>query len=353
MFDWALAAVLAVSPPPAAVPPEQVLALPAELRERVRTEVLPGAPSSTQRLERLSDLIFDPQRGLGLVYREEATYSVGEVYATRAANCLTFTLLFVALAREAGLDVQPQEIAETLAWRQHNGTVYRNSHINVSVRIGLRRYTVDVARDIVALHRPSPISDRHLLSHYYNNLAMAELGINRTAVAQQHMQRALELGPSYSTHWSNAGVILLRAGDPQAAGQAYRRALELDPENSAALLNMIGLARRNDDARAEAEFRQRLDRVQQKDPLHHFLQGMDFERAGDPARAIRHYRRAIALHRTEHRFHAALARAYLRLGDTKRASRELARAAEFSEGDARAAYQAELRTVREGAKQEN
>ncbi len=360
MFTWLIALALAASTPvptpaPApgpdavavAAPPAQVMALPPELRERVHREVLKGAPSQTQRLERLAHFMFDAQSGLGMDYREDATYAVEQAYATRTANCLAFTMLFLALAREVGLDAYPQEIRETLSWREDADIVYRNNHINAAVRIGARGYVVDVAGDsVIARDDPVPVSDARLLSHYYNNLAVELLARGQAEAAAQQMTRALELDPAYAPHWSNAGVIRLRTGDAVSARQAYDRALALEPDEPGALFNMAGLANRIGDRRLEAEYRQRLERVQRKDPFHHVLQAMQYERAGDYPQAIRHYRRAIRLYPEEHRFYSALARAYLHNDEPRRAAKALARALALSDGATRAAYRAELDRLR-------
>lgn len=355
MHAWMLAAALALAAPqpPTAAPvvvtppqPTQLMALPPELRQRLHEEVIAGADAPRQRLERLVAFML-AEDGLRIAYDEDATHSVAQTYATRRANCLSFTLLFVAMARAVGLDAGPQEIGETLSWRQEGGTLYRNSHVNTGVRIDGRHYTVDVmGEQLIARDRPLPVPDTRLLAHYFNNLAMATLAERDTAAGLPLMATALSLDGDYAPLWSNAGVLHLHSGDVAAAERAYARALLLDPEDDGALFNMIGLARRLGDARREAEFRRRLARVQQRDPLHQFMQAMDHERNGDYGRAIDHYLRAIRLHRGEHRFHAALARAYLKAGDTRRAGRALARAQALSAGSAHAAYRAQLQELR-------
>lgn len=358
MCRWVLALVLVLCGPaqaagasnggaPHAGAHAAVTALPEELRERLHQENVGAASSASQRLRRLVRFMFEPETGLGLQYAEDATYDVGQAYAHRKVNCLTFTLLFLALAREVGLDAYPQELGETLSWHQDGGTLYRNSHVNAGVRIGNRLAVADVAGDwVIALHPPRRISHERLLSHYYNNLAIEHLTRNELPSAHQHMTTALSLAPTHATLWSNAGVLYQRSGDPGAAERAFLHALALEPDNAGALFNMIGLAHRLGDPRREADYRERLTKVQQHDPFHHFLQAMDFERVGDHAQAIAHYRRAIRLHRDEHRFHSALARAYLRAGDTRRAVKALARAQALSDGSTRAAYRTQLDTLR-------
>jgi Flp pilus assembly protein TadD len=351
MFSWVFAAVLAISPPVTALdppiePPAQVMVLPPDLRARLRDDVLAGSPSQRARLNRLLHLMLDKD-GLGLVYQDDATESVAQSYATHTANCLSFTLLFIALAREAGLDVYPQEIRETLAWHQDDGVFYRVDHINSIVRINGTEYLVDLARDgVIALHAPEHVSDQRLLSHFYNNLAMQDMEHGRIAPALLIMGTALQLDPDNAVNWSNAGVLYLRNGDEAAAERAYAKALTLEPGNPGALANMANLAQRQGDTTRAEELRRRLDRQQQVDPLFHFIQAEGYEQAGDYSDAIEHYLLAIRLHRDEPRFYAALAHAYAQTGDTRHAIHALNSAKWLSVDTARADYQSQIDQLR-------
>lgn len=322
--------------------PDQVLALPAELRARVHDEVLDDRSGHQRRLEKLVAFMFSDE-GLAMSYQESATSTVAETYQTRTANCLSFTMLFLALAREAQLDAFPQEIEQTLSWRRDDNTLYLSNHVNAGVRIGGRVFIVDVAGDnVIARDPPEQISQRRLIAHYYNNLAVASLERADYVTALALIDRSLELDPSYASHWSNAGVLHMRNGEPREGEQAYRRALALDPRNASALFNLSSFAQRTGDRVRELELRKRLADVQRSDPFHHFLLAANYERAGDYPRAIRHYRRAIQLHPDEHRFYSALANVYVTSGDLRRAVRALTRAQALSDGDVRAAYRTQL-----------
>lgn len=353
MIGWIMAVALMLPAPapvaiPEAAPParERIMAVPPELLARLRDEIVADQPSKNVRLQRLAAFMFEPQ-GLAMFYRSDATYTVEQTYAAREANCLSFTLLFLALAREAGLDAYPQVIEETLGWDQRDSTIYRNIHINAGVRIGGHRYTVDVASDsVIARHHPEQVSDQRLLALFYNNQAVDLLTQNRVEPALAYMAEAIDLDPDYAAHWSNAGVLYLRNGDPAQAERAYTRALTLAPQHAGALFNMAGLYERLGDHKRETEFRRRLERVQESDPFHHFLLAIGLEKTGDYRRAVKHYQRAIRLYPDEHRFHFALAKAYVQLGDIRRASRALLRAQAHSDGATRDLYQAKLESLR-------
>ncbi|MCY7354300.1 MAG: tetratricopeptide repeat protein [Lysobacter sp.] len=295
-----------------------------------------------RRLDLLVDFLIDA-KGLGMEYQYDATYTVEQAFRARKANCLSFTLVFLALAREAGLVAYAQEIEETLAWHQSENTIYRINHINAGIRVDGRRFTVDVGGDAaIALHHPRPVSDQRALAHYYNNRAAELMAQGKVTAAMPYMQTAIELDPVYATTWSNAGVLYLRNGDLVAAERAYARALSLNPFHAGALSNMVGLYKRTGERTHEADFHRRLEKVQRKDPFHQFLLAVDYEKHGDYRRAASHYQRAIRLHGTEHRFHFGLARAYLQLGDTRRAGLALARAHALSDDGTRDLYQAKL-----------
>lgn len=333
------------------VPRDEVMALPPPLKARVHDLLVAGDPSQTARFQRLINFVVDDKDGLGMTYDESATYTVAQAYAARKANCLTFTLLVLAIAKEAGLDAYPQEIGETLSWREVDGTIYRENHINAGVRIGGHRYSVDPAADLIFLPRPPVrVSHERLLAHYYNNVAVDRLQEGRTDVALRDMAVAEALDPTYASLWSNAGVMALHGGDATTAERDYEKALALDPADASALFNMVQLLERRHDPRA-TEFRQRLARVEQNDPLQQFLQGLDYERAGNFPRAIASVRRAIQLMPREHRFYAALARMYQRVGDLTRARSALASARSLSEGRQRELYRIERDRLEQLAQQ--
>lgn len=345
----ALAPAVVAPPVPTAEPPSpaEIMALPEPLRQQFHARVLSTTRAPEQRLRRMVDFLFSPD-DLGMGYDIAANHTVAEAYATRKANCLSFTLLAIALAREAGLQAYGQQIDDTLAWRQAEDTLYRTHHVNAGVRLrGGRQLSVDVAWDqVIARKPPRQISDARLLVHYYNNRAADLLEAGRLDDALRYAEVAKRLDPAYAVTWSNTGVLHLRNGDGVQAQAHYLHALRLDPSSPGALSNLSAHYQRTGDVEAARQLQARLQRVQAKDPFHHFLQGTRHEREGDLERAVDDYRRAITLFPDEHRFHFGLARVYFQMGDHRRAGKALARAERLSEGDNRRLYHAKLDALR-------
>lgn len=355
MVTWAYAAILAwsvampapatsVAPVPSVTPvapvvspmprPEQVMAVPPELRAQLQQHVIDAGGSGRSRLERLVGFLFQ-KPGLGMEYSADATLTVEQAYRTRKANCLTFTLLTVALAHESGLQAYGQEFDDIVAWRVGDDIIYRFNHVNAGITIGRARLTVDVARDLVmARNPPEPISDQRLLALYYNNRAAELLVGTSPAAAAPYMAMALQLAPRYASAWANAGVLQLRLGDPRAAERDYLKALAIDPANAGALVNLVALYRSNGDEARRAIYARRIEKIQAKDPYFQFLQAEDDEKQGDYAGAVQHYRQAIRLYGGDSRFYVGLAHAYQQLGEERRARRAMNRAAALNRSSA-------------------
>jgi tetratricopeptide (TPR) repeat protein len=332
----------------APAPPESLLALPAELRDLLRQRVgHRGSHSQSVLLDALARLLFDAD-GLGMRYRHDASFSAARAFATREANCLGFTLLSLALARELGLDAYGQEVSEGVSWRREGETVFRTQHINTGVRIGGKRFSIDVAaNEILILSPPRQVSDQRLLSHYYNNRLAELMAMDALEAADAHARIGLELDSENPALWSNVGVLRSRQQRAQEAEQAWLQALELDARHAAAITNLASLYRRQGNARRAEALDRRLRAVQATDPFHQFVLGLEYEAAGNARLASRQFRRAIRLHPYEHRFYFGLARAYMAERLWIRAGRALEKALALSEGDARGAYAAKLEWLRE------
>ena len=327
--------------------PAQVMAIPPELRDALHAAVTARSRSPEVRLQLLMDFLFDSTDGLGMTYDHAATLTVEEAWRTRKANCLTFTMLSLALAREIGIDAHAQRIDEVLSWRQENQHLVRSDHVNTGVRVLHRRFTIDVASDdIVTRDPPREIGDQALLAIYFSNRAM-ELAIDGDyAGAAPYMAVSLSLDPNSPGSLNNAGVVAMRAGDLPAAERHYRAALERDADHWGALANLSQLYECQGDTARAQPLRARSERVLARDPFHQFMTGHRAEAAGDYATAVDRYRRAVRLYPGEHRFHSALARALLHQGETRQAMRALTRARDLADQDSVATYDKKLSLLR-------
>ncbi|MEO6227525.1 MAG: tetratricopeptide repeat protein [Thermomonas sp.] len=353
MFAAVLALQPAVAPGPetgsdpsmAPPPPEQVLAIPEQLREDFRRQVL-ATRSPEQRLYRLVDYMLKPQ-GLGLKYKADATNSIAESYRTREVNCMAFTMMAVVLAREAGLPAYAQQIDQIMAWDMSGDVVTQSLHANAVVTVAERKYMLDIAVGRVSAPVVDyRIDDEHLLALFYGNRAMELLGRSHLAEAITWQNEALRHDQTDATLWNNAGVLRQRTGDSKGAEQMYLAAVERNPRLTSALSNLVALYRERGDFKQASHWQRQSESVLSKDPYYQFVQGRRDEIAGDSQGAIGYYRRAISLNKREHQFHFYLARAYMQMGRLRDAKLELTSAQRLSAGVDQQRYQSKLDALR-------
>ncbi|WMJ70051.1 transglutaminase-like domain-containing protein [Stenotrophomonas sp. 24(2023)] len=320
------------------------MAIPPALQAMLQQQVIAQGASRQQRLQALVEMIFG-HHGLDLQYDADATYTVGEVWQYRRANCLSFTLLFVSLARQAGIDARVQEVGQVVSWYQDTsqGVVYNVGHVNAGIQIAGASATVDLDRNVLYdRHGPQPISDTRAMAHFYNNRGAERLVAGDDAGARRLFAAALSQQPAFAQAWNNIGVLDHRQGDDAAARRAFETVLRDAPGNAAALSNASALyLALGMDAQARP-LQQRLQQIQREDPFAQYMLGAQAEREGRLDAAIGYYRRAVRLYDTAHQFHFGLARVYFLRGQLRLADRELVRARELGGTALQARYQAKL-----------
>lgn len=322
--------------------PEQVLAIPPALQAMLQQRVIDATSSREERLQRLTAMIFD-QQGLNLQYDVQANTTLTGTWQQRRANCLAFTLLFVTLARQAGIQARVQEVDQVVSWFQDAGVVYSVGHVNAGVMVNGRHGTADLDRNVLYGRRgPQPISDARALAHFYNNRGAQRMEAGDSESARRYYAAALAQDGSFVPAWNNLGVLDTRLGHPAQARAHFDTALRLAPDNAAALANASALLQRTGYARQAAVLQQRLQRVRRSDPFVQYLLGAQAERGSDLSGAIHYYRRAIRLYDSAHPFHFSLARAYFLAGRTRAADAELQRAHALAGEPMQARYQAKL-----------
>jgi tetratricopeptide (TPR) repeat protein len=340
--------VVQATPPPAA---QELLEIPPELRHMLQQRVVRRSQSQPERLQRLIEMMFDPD-GLGLQYGASETHSVAGSFATRRINCLSFTLMFVALARQAGLEVRAQEVGGVLSWHEKDGIAYNYGHLNAQVRMDGRIVTIDLDRSILVDRRgPRMIADARLFAHYYNNRAVELMAQGQRGMARAYFRQALRGDPGLVDAWNNLGLLDGMEHAYAAAAADYAQALELDPQHAAALSNAFNLYRRTGEQDAAAQMLARLQQVRARDPFHQYTLAAEAERRGDHVAAGRLYARAIALYPQAHQFHFGLARVALLSGDHVLAERELRLAHSLGPPSEQQRYQAKLDGLRRWSQQ--
>jgi tetratricopeptide (TPR) repeat protein len=172
-------------------------------------------------------------------YDSSLTLTATDTFRLRTGNCLSFSNMFVAMAREAGLNAWFQEVKLPREWSNVNQTFLVSMHVNAVVKDVSSEMTVDISgarrAEWVKIRR---LSDAEAEAQYYNNHGANALVENDLATAFAYLVKALEIAPYTPYIWSNLGVVYNRNGQVEDAKIAYLNALEINPAEIVALNNL-------------------------------------------------------------------------------------------------------------------
>ncbi len=277
------------------VPVPDLLAVDKQMRDFL--ERYAGGPrTQRQRLLALHQALIGAGT-LGLQYDPFGEGTASEVFHRGTANCLGYANLFVALAREAGLEADYQWLEVRPQWTRLGERVVLGLHVNVRVRLRSgEEFMVDIdpppAREVTGA---TAVGDAGAQALYLANLAVDALGEGDLTRAYSHTVRAIQIAPRMSHLWINLGAIYRQAGQHREAESAYLYALQLDPSAHSAMTNLVLLYQLEDRPQAAALWEQRVAAYRDANPYYHAWLGEEAQAAGDSRRALRHYDRAIEL----------------------------------------------------------
>ncbi len=313
--------------------PEEVLAVSAAMQAFLDAHVSRGADRVT-RLRQLASAIVDKSR-FGLQY-DETTRTASETFGTRRGNCLSFSSMFVALARRTGLDADYQEVDVPPDWSFKHDTFVLNRHVDVVVDLGKSgEHVVDFNMDdFRTTYDRRRISDARALAHFYNNLAVERMQAGDTASALAYFREATTHDPSFSPAWTNLGILYLRHRRPDYAEASYLQALAADGGDLVAMSNLADLYERQGDRERAALYRSRVSAHRQRNPYYRFQLAREAFAAQDYESAIGHLHYAIGQKKNEDQFYYLLGLCHLKKGDEAAARRWLSRAEQVAATDA-------------------
>lgn len=289
------------------------------------------------RLQALLDAIFG-KKGLDISYGNTRTKTAIETFETQSGNCLSFTLLFVAMARHLGLDAYFQEVTEVMSWDQKGELVISSKHIFAEVEIDNGVTRVDFLRGEQKHYRKvRRISDRRALAHFFNNIGAEQLTDGTAELAIEFFEKAVAADDSFIPALINLGVAQRRVNSFDLAEQSFLHALEVDNTEFAAASNLASLylARgRKDDA---APLLLKAKEYLEQNPFHLYRLGLQTAEDGKPHEAIRQVKEAIRRLPKDSEFHVTLANLYLEIDDTDKAVETLQKAVKLAKDKSRRA----------------
>jgi Flp pilus assembly protein TadD len=317
--------------PAAIVSEEEVMALSDDMLEFLDTYVNTGG-TEIIKLYQLGRAVIS-KGSLGVTY-DETTRTAAETFAARRGNCLSFTFMFVVLARGAGIDARFQEVEIPPAWTFEKNTYILNRHINIHVDLGYgRERVVDFnIEDFETEYDQEVVSDNRALAHFYNNMGAELMQNGEMAEAFAAFRKAIaEYDRSFAPAWDNLGTLYRRADLSYHAEAAFLRALEIDKSDLIAMSNLTTLYDLRGDPGLAASYRKKVDSHRRENPYYRFQLARVAFHAEDYELAISHLKHAVRRLRDEDQFCALLGLVYLKMGEEAKARRWMDRAEKYAQ----------------------
>jgi tetratricopeptide (TPR) repeat protein len=293
-----------------------------------------------------------------------------ETFETGTGNCLSFSNMFVAMARYAGLEAQYQEIPTPPNWTRSGEVLFFTLHIGAFVDVNkYDDYTVQLfggqgsrigvwSTTMRYMFTPSklgyfspeanplsarPIPDRRAFAQYYNNIGSMHLADGNYSDAFGYFVKAIHIDPKLNFAWSNLGVVYSRNGQFEAAAAAYRQGLSVSrgPDDVTVMTimgNMARLYKRTGDGEKADHYDKEVASFRQRNPYYHYAMAKNAFYDALYEESVVHFKNAIKRKDDDHLFHYGLALAYFKLGDLENMEKSLDRAKHFAWDDDKKDY---------------
>jgi tetratricopeptide (TPR) repeat protein len=290
-----------------------------------------GAKSGREKMRRLLTGMIDSGL-LSLDYNQVETKTAKQTYYDRVGNCISFTNLFIALGREAGLDVVYQTVDVPPLWYSDSDLVILNKHINVLVRTKFGdRIAVDFnIPEFKGNYDSRIVSDRHAFALYHNNIAMDALTAGDIETSFRYLKKAILMDPDIAGPWINLGVLYSRQKLPDFALAAYKMGLDLDPDNRSGMTNVAALYRSLGKTGAANRYSRRIRAYQKRNPYFHYSRARYAFENDDIDEALERVTRAIKLKKSEHQFYFLMGLINYKLGHQQEALQSFVKARELA-----------------------
>ena len=328
------------TPVPSAAAADAALVEPSPaMRDFVAGHVRRGRTSAARLARLLGKLVQEGYFKDG--YRPDLTRTAAAAFSARSGNCLSYTSMFISLARLAGLDARFQEVGVPSRFDADLGVLLRNMHVSALVVNGAARSATlgDVTVDFNAIdtqdYPKRAVSDAYALALYYNNLSVERWRNDAPRLAFAYLRKAIETDAANPNLWVNLGVFYSKHGIYDHAVSAHGRALRLDRRNPSAMAGLAVAYEGLGEVELSLRYARRVQQSRERNPYYHFALAQSAFAASRYAQSVDAIDRALALKADDHRFHALKSRAHKELGEPEQARISLAQAQRYESRDVR------------------
>lgn len=288
---------------------------------------------STNRYRRMQRLVYAiiGDGNFDLVY-DDKTRTASETFTAARGNCLSFTNLFIAMARYLEIHAEYQEVDIPPDWSLAGESFFFSQHVNVLVDlgVGMQRVVDFNIYDFQPTYERRTISDARGRAHYFSNIGVEHMMNGNNTLAYANFRQALKEDNRFSPAWINMGILHRREKYPNYAETSYKQALEIYQFNLIAMSNLANLYEEEGKSEWAEQYKDRVRLHRMSNPYYRYAQANTAFIDGDYRTAIENLKYAINMIDDEDRFYFLLSLSYLMSGDKEESTRWMKKAEEVA-----------------------
>ena len=334
-----------------------IFALDHQMKEMVAKKLLTEKNIKDRALKLIKNIFVNNNRIIS--YDRNANITAREAYHSNTANCLSLTIMAYALATEAGLNVRFQQIDIPEYWVRNGRYNLLTGHVNLLVNRAdtFRKTIISVRSSLQIDFGPQAsktifkrffIDKKTVLAMFYNNKGAESLVDGDYISAYSYFKAAALIAPSFSSTWSNLGVLYKLTNQFQEAEVAYHYALNLDHNNLTAMNNLAIILTQQGNIEQAQVIQHKLHLKRSRNPYYFALLADEAFHDGQIEQAIKFYNKAIRLERRVDEFYYRLAQVYFHAEEVALAKKALIKAIAYTKNSAlEATYIAKLNSLKQ------
>ncbi|NMP32339.1 tetratricopeptide repeat protein [Thalassotalea sp. M1531] len=302
---------------------KEIFHLSDEMKNFVRQELDP-LRTKHHKVHHLVKHIFNNDN-VGLAYLSNANLVAEQAYNNKKANCMSLTIMAYALAKEAGLDANFQDVLVPEYWVRNGQYSMLTGHVNLKIKgvkqpntsivWGEKSFEVDFDPFIRKKNFDTEVIGKStVVAMFYNNKGAQALVESQYNKAYAYFKAAILEDVDYAPSWGNLGILYRFLNEVELAENTYQHAISLAPNSLNSMTNLAILLERQgryDESRRldSAIIKQRI-----KNPYYHALLADEAFYEGRFESAVRHYRRGIKINGEIHELYFGLAKVFDAMG---------------------------------------
>jgi pentatricopeptide repeat protein len=295
------------------------LANPFEISENVRKEVSSNINQNQPQFLRVKE-IFDflcQNERVNFNFNLQENLTAQETYDKKKGNCISYTGLFVSIARKLNIPVYFAHLNNIVDFEEKDGSYIASSHIAAGFRDGERTLLIDFLRPQERENYQfyEKIDDLTAYCLFYNNVAVEYILEEKYEDAQQILDFLLSLKPSLNELLNNRGVLYLKKGEYEKALQIFDKMRLKKMGYQPALHNGLLTSKILKNKSYEQIFTEELQKYENNDPLLLYERSMELAKQGKIEEAINLIKKAISEKPQNAFLYASLSVLYLQSGD--------------------------------------